>query len=149
VLVPALDVWQQAVSSGASGRLEQAVSGEVQMVRASLMKNDFLMRSLGRPQREQIVSMRPEELTTLEAIDLANGTVLADYLHRGAAVLHSRWKSDRKGFLLHLCHFAWSREPQPEELAELLQGLGEEPTAEEIEDVVWAVMMTPEFLLVR
>jgi len=150
VLVPALDVWRQAVNSNASGgRLEQAMSGEFQMVRASLMKNDFLMRSLGRPQREQIVSMRPEELTTLEAIDLANGPVLADYLHRGAAVLHSRWKSDRVGFLRHLCHFAWSRDPQPEELAELLQGLGNEPTAEEIEDVIWAVIMTPEFLLVR
>ncbi|MGV2341602.1 MAG UNVERIFIED_CONTAM: hypothetical protein LVR18_49085 [Planctomycetaceae bacterium] len=149
VRVPPLDVWQQAVSSNGSGRLEQAMSGEVQMVRASLMKNDFLMRSLGRPQREQIVSMRPEELTTLEAIDLANGPVLADYLRRGATLLHSRWKSDREGFVRHICHFAWSRDPQPEELAELLQGLGNEPTAEEIEDVVWAVIMTPEFLLVR
>jgi len=87
VAVPALDVWNQAVRGAVGGRLEQAVSGGVHMVRASLLKNDFLMRSLGRPQREQIVSMRPEELTTLEAIDLSNGAVLADYLRRGAGVL--------------------------------------------------------------
>ena len=30
------------------------------MVRASLVKSDFLMRSLGRPNRDQIVSVRPE-----------------------------------------------------------------------------------------
>ena len=41
--------------------------------RASLVKSDLLQRSLGRPNREQIVSMRPNELSTLEAIDLANG----------------------------------------------------------------------------
>ena len=38
------------------------------------------MRSLGRPLREQIVSMRPTDLTTLEAVDLANGPTLAALL---------------------------------------------------------------------
>ncbi|MEY3176420.1 MAG: hypothetical protein RLZZ436_4334 [Planctomycetota bacterium] len=149
VAVPALDVWSQAVGGGISDRLEQAVRGEVLMVRASLMKNDFLMRSLGRPHREQIVSMRPEELTTLEAIDLANGEVLAGYLRRGASVLQQRWRADRQGLIEHLCRLAWSRDPSDEERAVMLQGLSAEPSAEEIEDLIWAVLMTPEFLLVR
>ena len=42
-------------------------------VRAALVKNDFLMRSLGRPHRNQVVTSRPAELTMLQAIDLANG----------------------------------------------------------------------------
>jgi hypothetical protein len=119
------------------------------MVRASLLKNDFLMRSLGRPQREQIVSMRPEELTTLEAIDLSNGDALADYLRRGAAALQSRWEADRVGLVRHLCQSAWSRDPGTDEQAAMLEQLGTPPRAEEIEDLIWAVIMTPEFLLVR
>ena len=54
------------------------------MVRASLVKSDALMRALGRPNRDQIVSMRPSDLTTLEAIDLANGETLATAIERGA-----------------------------------------------------------------
>lgn len=149
VAVPALDVWNQAVRGAVGARLEQALSGDVKMVRAALLKSDFLMRSLGRPQREQIVSMRPEELTTLEAIDLSNGAVLADYLRRGAGVLQSRWEADRVGLVRHLCQFAWSRDPGPDEQAAMLEQLGTPPRAEEIEDLIWAVIMTPEFLLVR
>lgn len=149
VVVPPLDVWSQAVNAATGARLEQALAGGVQMVRASLLKNDFLMRSLGRPQREQIVSMRPEELTTLEAIDLSNGAVLADYLRRGAAGLHSRWSGDRAGLVKYLCQFAWSRDPGPDEQSAMLESLSENPSAAEIEDLIWAVIMTPEFLLVR
>ena len=59
-------------------------------IRAALVKNDFLMRSLGRPHRDQVVTSRPAELTTLQAIDLANGQILADYLAKGARALKGR-----------------------------------------------------------
>ena len=49
-----------------------------------LVKSDFLMRSLGRPNRDQIVTSRPADLTTLEAIDLSNGETLALALKAGA-----------------------------------------------------------------
>src|SRR5262249_19711468 len=42
-------------------------------IRAALMKPDLLMRSLGRPNREQVVTTRPEDLSTLQALDLTNG----------------------------------------------------------------------------
>jgi hypothetical protein len=119
------------------------------MVRASLMKNDFLMRSLGRPHREQIVSMRPDELTTLEAIDLSNGSTLAGYLTQGALTLKQQWQNDREGLVQHVCRFAWSRSPTAAESTAILELLSPEPTPQEIEDVLWAVVMTPEFLLVR
>jgi hypothetical protein len=44
----------------------------------------FLMRSLGRPHRDQVVTSRPAELTMLQAIDLANGAILSKYLNEGA-----------------------------------------------------------------
>jgi len=148
-VVPALSVWTEAVNGTGSNLLHQAFSGEIRMVRASLIKNDFLMRSLGRPHREQIVSMRPEELTTLEAIDLSNGSTLAGFLSRGATTLKAQWQSDRDGLIQHVCRFAWSRSPSSEEALALLEMLSPDPTPGEIEDLLWAVVMTPEFLLIR
>ena len=55
---------------------------EHRFVRAALVKSDPLMRSLGRPNREQVVTTRSDVLTTLEALDLSNGQVLNDILDR-------------------------------------------------------------------
>lgn len=148
-IVPALDVWTNSVTATAPNLLTQALNGNLQMIRASLMKNDFLMRSLGRPFREQIVSMRPTELTTLEAIDLSNGATLAGYLSTGAANLANGEYSDKSQLINHLYEFALSRKPLPEESAILNEALSTTPTAPEIEDALWAIFMTPEFFLVR
>ena len=53
---------------------------ERQFVRATLVDCDPLMRSLGRPNREQVVTTRPDQLTTLQALDLANGQILTTTL---------------------------------------------------------------------
>jgi len=118
-------------------------------VRASLVKSDFLMRALGRPNRDQIVTVRPESLTTLEAIDLANGESLADSLQRGGVKLAARdWKSADE-FATWLFRSTLSREPSPAELATMKAELGEKLTAQGIEDALWSVLMLPEFQLVR
>ena len=49
---------------------------ERKFIRASLVQANLLMRSLGRPNREQVVTTRPSQLSTLQALDLANGQVL-------------------------------------------------------------------------
>ena len=128
---------------------EAALTGNIRMTRTSLMKSDFLMRSLGRPMREQIVSMRPSELTTLEAVDLTNGSILAGYLTLGATRLADRWSDDRSGLINYLNQFAFSRMPTNEERLVLEGALGAAPAAQEIEDVLWAILMMPEFMLVR
>src|SRR4029079_14991442 len=66
-------------------------------IRASLVVADPLMRALGRPNREQVVTTRPDLLTTLEALDLTNGATLASLLDRGAANLlagHPDWTAE-------------------------------------------------------
>jgi hypothetical protein len=82
-VVQALPVWQKTIDAQAPALLAQGAAGSNHMIRASLMKADFLMRTLGRPNRDQIVSTRPNDLTTLEAIDLANGSILADTISKG------------------------------------------------------------------
>jgi hypothetical protein len=148
-IVPALDVWNQTMQGTGRNLLAQLAGGELRMVRASLVKNDFLMRSLGRPHREQIVSMRPDELTTLEAIDLSNGSVLAGYLATGGRLLKERWQDNREGLVDHIFRFALTRVPTPEEKAAILESLSGDPSQEQVEDLLWAVMMSPEFLLIR
>ena len=64
-----------------------AVRKEREFLRSSLVALDPLLRSLGRPNREQIVTTRPDQLTTLQALDLTNGQLLSDMLAQGAAKL--------------------------------------------------------------
>lgn len=142
-------VWMGRLRPVISQMLSQGIDGQRYMVRASLLKSDFLMRSLGRPNRDQVVSVRPLELTTLEAIDLSNGEALARVLRQGANKLSQRdWDSPQQ-FVTWLYHFTLSRDPSEAELATLAESLGPEMSTEAIEDVLWAVFMLPEFQLVH
>jgi hypothetical protein len=143
------EVWAASLQAPLVQTLDQAGQSAGLMVRASLVKSDFLMRSLGRPNRDQIVSVRPDELTTLEAIDLSNGQPLADLLAGGARRLAAQpWQSPL-ALARWLYRFALSREPTPDEASVLAEALGEKLTEQGIEDVLWSVIMLPEFHLVR
>jgi len=113
-----------------------------------LIKNDFLMRSLGRPHRDQVVTTRPSELTTLQAIDLANGDILANYLQAGARKIVNQGKSSQE-LIEWLYQYAFSRNPTENELTVLAEVAddGRNPVA--VEDLLWIVFMQPEFQIVR
>ncbi len=117
--------------------------------RASLMKSDLLQRSLGRPNREQIVSMRPNELSTLEAIDLSNGQALTNLLAAGATKLKKRGWSSPDEFARWLYLSALSREPAPAELKVAADMVGADLSEQGIADLLWAVCMLPEFQTIR
>lgn len=129
--------------------LLQGSAGADEMVRASLQKSDFLMRSLGRPNRDQIVSVRPSELTTLEAIDLSNGQTLADALAKGAPRILAEHGSRPDELIDYVFEFALSRRPTPSERIAATELIGMKPTAPSVEDLLWTVLMLPEFMLVR
>lgn len=148
-VVPTLDAWKNAIEPVAPKQLVQAARGSNLMVRASLLKSDFLMRSLGRPNRDQIVSSRPNELTTLEAIDLSNNESLVQALAKGAQLLASQDWADRNDLIDHLFAATLTRKPGADERQAVQNLLGEDVHQENIEDVLWAICMTPEFLLVR
>ncbi len=124
-------------------------TGDVPMVRASLLKNNALMRSLGRPMREQIVSMRPSELTTLEAIDLANEAELSRAFAEGGKVLVDRFDGDSARIIDYVYDFALAREPSKAERAILGETLGPKAAPEAVQDALWAICMLPEFWLVQ
>ncbi len=127
-----------------------SVPKERQFVRVTLVDCDPLMRSLGRPNREQVVTTRPEQLTTLQALDLANGQILTTTLERGAAnILKANPNATPDQLAEWVFVRALSRKPTPGELAAAKSLLGDKPTTENVADLLWAVVMLPEFQLVR
>ncbi len=137
-----------AIDAQAKTSLQRGRFKENSMVRASLLKSDFLMRSLGRPNRDQIVTSRPSELTTLEAIDLANGETLAGALSIGAARWAARYDS-ADTLVSDLFRSALSRAPTEDERTSILSVLDDDLDEETVADVMWAICMMPEFVMVR
>lgn len=119
-------------------------------VRAAFVVSDPLMRSLGRPNREQVVTSRPDQLTTLQALDLSNGPLLAEMLTKGAATLIAKFKDQPTDVLISgLFKAALSREPTDEELAVALDLAGSPPSPEGVTDLFWVIVLLPEFQHVR
>ena len=148
-VVPTLDAWKNAIEPVAPRQLVRASRGSALMVRASLLKSDFLMRSLGRPNRDQIVSSRPNDLTTLEAIDLSNNESVAKALARGGQRLADQEWSTTDDLINHLFASTLTRYPTDSENSAVRSVIDDDVTPEQIEDLLWALCMTPEFLLIR
>jgi hypothetical protein len=108
------------------------------------------MRSLGRPNREQVVTDRPSILTTLQALDLANSAQLAETLSGGAANIGEKFAdSDSSTIVDWLYESSLSRAPTHEERSIALNVLDSPASPQGIEDLVWLVIMLPEFQIIR
>lgn len=117
-------------------------------IRAWRIPSDPFTRALGRPNREQVVTRRPAEFTTLQALEMTNGEVLAAFLARGAAQLVvEQWDSPEK-LVESLYLRALQRPPNPAEYAIALETIHDPPTRDGIEDFLWMLAMLPEFQLI-
>jgi hypothetical protein len=141
-------IWASITAKAIATALSQGGGDAPAYVRASLVTSNLLLRSLGRPNREQIVTVRPDNLTTLEAIDLANGSILAGYLKQGAATLAAKQpKSDL--LVQDVFTRLLSRSPTRAEAAVMLELVGDQASAQGVEDMLWSVLLLPEFQFVR
>jgi len=119
------------------------------MVRSALVKATPLMAALGRPNRDQVVTSRPSDLTTLEAILLANEQSLADEIAKGGGRILAEHGPDPDRITSWIFSAALSRPPTADEAAVARDLLGSTPTSENVADCLWSVVMLPEFQLVR
>jgi hypothetical protein len=130
------DVFVEALKASREGR---------PFVRASLVVSTPLMRTLGRPNREQVVTTRPAALTTLEAIELSNGKPLSELLDAGAQKLLD---ANKGASTEELCRAAFrralSRIPTTDELTRLMDLADDPLTAEGLADVLWCIVMLPD-----
>jgi mono/diheme cytochrome c family protein len=116
--------------------------------RAALALADPLMRALGRPNREQVVTQRATVATTLQALELTNGQTLATMLEQGA----ERWSTGSNTrpapVIGALYENALGRAPTPAERQAALALVGSPVRKEGVEDLLWALVMLPEFQLI-
>jgi mono/diheme cytochrome c family protein len=115
--------------------------------RASLVSADPLMIALGRPNREQVITVRQTTATTLQALELTNGATLAKWLKKGTDNLQGKYKTGDE-MVDALYRQTVSRPPTAAEQKLALQLLGSPIKCEGIEDLLWAITMLPEFQLI-
>ncbi|QDU55725.1 PSD1 and planctomycete cytochrome C domain-containing protein [Aeoliella mucimassa] len=138
---------QAAAMLTAAGDTQAGAAG---IYRAALVESDLLMRSLGRPNREQVVTSRPELLTTLQALDLSNSPILVATLRKGAENVVQKYPPEQcEQFVNDLYLQALSRMPTQSERDIALEIVGAPMSVEGCEDLLWAVLMLPEFQIVR
>jgi Protein of unknown function (DUF1549)/Protein of unknown function (DUF1553)/Planctomycete cytochrome C len=142
--------WDLAriIANGGTGVLPHAPLPEQFRIRGALLPLDGLQSALGRPSREQVVSVRDSVPTLLQALQLTNGTILSKYLAQGAAYWHAAIGADPPQLIERVYRTALSRSPSGEERRLALEIVGSSPDIAAIEDLLWAIAMLPEFQMV-
>jgi hypothetical protein len=114
-------------------------------VRAWRVNADPLMVALGRPNREQVTMRRPTEYSRLQALELTNGATLAAYMTEAADEAQNAIDDARLDTLFLR---ALQRKPNDAERAAFAGSGLRLDTREDVEDVLWALFMHPEFQLI-
>lgn len=150
--------WQSAAELGnaktapwnAEKALATAFAGKIFTgnVRASMANADPLSVSLGRPNREQVITTRTSAATTLQALELTNGETLAKLLGSGAAKIVGRKPASPEDLTKQLYRKALGRNPSREELKLAAELVGTPVGKEGVEDLIWSLAMLPEFQLI-
>ncbi|PWH84442.1 hypothetical protein DIS18_07915 [Algibacter marinivivus] len=117
--------------------------------RASLVKQHPFMKALGRPSREIVTTSREDQATLLQALELTNGEFLNSVLEEGAQSWLKKYGEDSSAIVDNLYEKALNRKPSNEEKTIMLNVLGEAPEEEQLQDVFWAVLMSPEFQFIN
>jgi len=128
----------------ASAKAALALNGRV---RSSLVTADPLTVALGRPNREQVITSRASAATTLQALELTNGRTLTGMIRDGAAKLAAS-KQTSVEIVTEFYEKALGRKPTPFEQKLAEQTLGNPVQREGAEDLLWAMIMLPEFQLI-
>lgn len=139
-----LDGLDQVIVA-ASGDASNRKTGRT---RAGLRNLDRLMRTLGRPKRDVVVTRRESTATTAQLIELSNGKPLADLMVRGGKA----WGGAGHGsgeIVDALFANAISRTPSEQEMKSARKVVGEPANAQGIEDLLWMLSLHPEFQLIH
>ena len=118
--------------------------------RASLVTADPLTIALGRPNREQVMTVRQATATTLQALELTNGATLAKLLNVGAdRILTAHGEQSPDALVDSLYQQAIGRDPISAERKIAAQLVGSPAKCDGVEDLLWGLTMLPEFQLIH
>ena len=117
--------------------------------RASLVKQHPFLKALGRPNREIVATTRQEQATLLQALELTNGAFFNGILEQGAKQWRNTYGNDSNAMVDRLYQKLLGRHPSSDEQKILIEALGNEPSTAQVQDVIWSVLMSPEFQFIN
>jgi uncharacterized membrane protein/mono/diheme cytochrome c family protein len=115
--------------------------------RASLVVNNVFLTALGRPNRETVITSRESEANLLQALELTNGEQFNAALKKGAL----RWMKqypELRTMITAIYQHALARTPTSKEMNAAIKILGSGKNVEQVEDLLWTVMLLPEFQII-
>jgi len=129
------------------------VMTDLQM-RSAFLEATPLMFALGRPRREQVSSTRTQFTDTLLSLELLRGSELSVQVNDGAREIYKKLQEDNGGnFSQRLVNAAFNnlllRSPEPQEAEKALDFLTANPSPEGFQDLLWSIIMLPEFSLIH
>lgn len=120
-----------------------------EFVRAVAVKNNPFLTALGRPVRDTISTGRISEATLLEALELTNGAFLNEALKAGAEAMCERSKNRTASIVQRIYRDLLGRTATDRELRAIERKMGGvKTTPESVQDLIWAVLVSPEFQIV-
>jgi mono/diheme cytochrome c family protein/uncharacterized membrane protein len=115
--------------------------------RASLVQNNAFLTALGRPNRETVSTSRESQANLLQALELTNGSRFIEALKKGSEKWTSQYpKNDELIRALYLKSLM--RQPEPEEMKVAMKMFAGSPRTEATQDLLWAIVLLPEFQLI-
>ena len=115
--------------------------------RASLVKNDVFLTALGRPNRENVSTGRSSQANLLQALELTNGDKFNGVLKAGAKNLKKKFQTNEE-IINELYKVSLGRYPEKSEIKAATDILGTLPNEENIQDLIWTIVLLPEFQLI-
>lgn len=115
--------------------------------RASLVRNDIFLTALGRPNRENVSTSRSSQANLLQALELTNGIKFNTVLESGSKKFLQRHYTSNQ-IINELYKMSLGRPPEEPELKSAMEKLGTVPKEEDIQDLIWAILLLPEFQLI-
>jgi uncharacterized membrane protein/mono/diheme cytochrome c family protein len=125
----------------------KTIPSEPNFSRASLVKNDIFLTALGRPNRENVSTSRSSQANLLQALELTNGNKFTNVLESGAKKWKEKYQTNEQ-IINELYKSSLGRYPEKSELSVANKLLGSTPNEENIQDLMWAIVLLPEFQLI-
>ena len=114
-----------------------------------MVKLDPFLKALGRPTRENVTTNRDDRATLLQAMELTNGETFNQMVTEGAESWWNKSNGNVETLMEDLFMAALGRKPTDDELGLFSEGQAKNIGPETVRDVLWAVLMLPEFQLIR
>ena len=95
-----------------------------------------------------MITKRDTEPTLLQALELTNGEMVNDVLSRGADRWIREYGEDQEELIRQIYLQALSRPPTDQEAQIFGELLGQKPNNEAVQDLLWVVIMKPEFQMI-